>query len=65
MTLDTLKEEYKKSITLEGDDLDQLTEEIDDSGTLQEFIDVVGMWGNQISNANVERMILERVLQSN
>ena len=63
MTLKDLKEEYKKSITLEGDDLDQLTQEIDEADTLQDFIDVAGMWGNQISNTNVERMILERILQ--
>ncbi|HEY4755780.1 MAG TPA: hypothetical protein VIH28_06985 [Ignavibacteriaceae bacterium] len=63
MTLDKLKSEYKKSITLEGDDLEQITEEIDEADTLDEFIAIAGMWANKIKNGNVERMILDRILQ--
>src|SRR3989304_1505755 len=43
MTLDKLKSEYKKSITLEGDDLEQITEEIDEADTLDEFIAIAGI----------------------
>jgi hypothetical protein len=67
MTLDTLKEEYKKSIgkQISDEDYDQLIEEIDDANTLEEFIQVVHLWATDDTGASTEKIILKRILQVN
>ena len=53
MTLESIKEEYKREVgneqvtkQLPMEDLDQMFSEIDDASSLQEFIDVVNTGAN-------------------
>ncbi len=66
MTLETLKEEYKKSIqarNMADEDYEALVEEIDEADTLDEFIKVVGLWAiPKNGERNTERIILNRLL---
>lgn len=64
MTLETLKTEYKKSITLKGKDLRQLTEEIDQATTLNDFIDVVSAWSSEVPTIGAANVILKRVIDT-
>lgn len=67
MTLDALKEEYKKSLDVNKmdsqDDYDQLIDEIDEAIDLKGFVDVVTMWANDYKKVGAPMIILERILE--
>jgi hypothetical protein len=69
MTLDSIKEEYKREVgneqvvnQLPMEDLDQMFEEIDEATTLQEFIDVVGLWSQEAVRVGAATVILKRIV---
>jgi hypothetical protein len=69
MTLDLIKEEYKRAIGNEQvvkqfpmEDLDQMFEEIDEATTLQDFIDVVGLWSQEAVRVGAANVILKRIV---
>ena len=69
MTLDSIKEEYKRetgnqqvSKQLPMEDLDQMFEEIDEANTLQEFMDVVGLWSQDSVRVGAATVILKRIV---
>jgi hypothetical protein len=69
MTLDSIKEEYKREVGNEQvvnqllmEDLDQMFEEIDEATTLQEFIDVVGLWSQEAVRVGAATVILKRIV---
>lgn len=67
MTLEELKEEYKKSITVETMDskreYDKLIDEIDEADDLDEFIRVAGAWANRSGGETAEQIILKRIVE--
>lgn len=69
MTLEALKEEYKKEVKhqqvvkeLPTDDLDQMFEEIDEAKNLQDFVDVVALWSKDAPRIGAAMVILKRVV---
>ncbi len=69
MTLDSIKEEYKRELgneqvtkQLPMEDLDQLFNEIDEASTLQEFIDVVSLWSHDAIRIGAATVILKRIV---
>lgn len=65
MTLENIKEEYKKSIDLDSKrDVEQLEEEIDMCDDLDEFIEVVAKWSNHKKDESTEKLILRRLIET-
>ncbi len=69
MTLEQLKEEYKKEVKnqqvakeLPTEDLEQMFEEIDEAKNLQDFVDVVGLWSHDAPRIGAAMVILKRVV---
>jgi hypothetical protein len=69
MTLESLKEEYKREVgnqqcvkQLPMDDLDQMFEEIDEANNLQDFLDVVGRWSHDAPRIGAAMVILKKVI---
>jgi hypothetical protein len=69
MTLDSIKEEYKREVgnqqvtkQLPMEDLDQMFSEIDEATSLQEFIDVVSLWSNEAIRVGAAAVILKRIV---
>ena len=65
MTLEVLKEEYKKSIKvrqMDDRDLDALIEEIDATSTLEEFLEVVSLWSMEADKIGAPLVVLRRIL---
>lgn len=65
MTLETLKEEYKKSIEfnhMAEEDSEAYVQEIDEANSLEEFIEVVGLWAISKRGETPEQIILRRIL---
>ncbi|MBP7845859.1 MAG: hypothetical protein KA007_00280 [Candidatus Pacebacteria bacterium] len=69
MTLDALKEEYKREVgnqqcvkQLPMDDLDQMFEEIDEANNLQDFLDVVGRWSHDAVRIGSAMVVLKKVI---
>ena len=69
MTLDALKEEYKREVgnqqcvkQLPMDDLDQMFEEIDEANNLQDFLDVVGLWSQDAVRIGAAMVVLKKVI---
>ena len=66
---ENLKEEYKREIgnkqavkQLSMDDLDQMSEEIDEAISLQDFLDVVGAWSNDVIRIGAAMVVLKNVI---
>jgi len=71
MTLDSIKEEYKREVgnqqvtkQLPMEDLDQMFAEIDEAISLQEFIDVVNLWSQEAVRIGGAAVILKRIVDS-
>jgi hypothetical protein len=69
MTLDSIKEEYKREVgnqqvtkQLPMEDLDQMFTEIDEATSLQEFIDVVNLWSQEAVRVGAAVVILNRIV---
>jgi hypothetical protein len=65
ITLEDLKEEYKKSIEenkMDSRDYESYIQEINDANTLAEFVEVVGLWAISLRNETPEQIILRRIL---
>jgi hypothetical protein len=69
MTLESIKEEYKREVgneqvtkQLPMEDLDQMFSEIDDASSLQEFIDVVNLWSQESIRVGAAAVILKRIV---
>jgi hypothetical protein len=69
MTLDSIKEEYKREVgnqqvtkQLPMEDLDQMFTEIDEATSLQEFIDVVNLWSQEAVRVGAAAVILNRIV---
>jgi hypothetical protein len=69
MTLESIKEEYKREVgnqqvtkQLPMEDLDQMFSEIDEATSLQEFIDVVSFWSNEAIRVGAAAVILKRIV---
>lgn len=69
MTLESIKEEYKREVgneqvtkQLPMEDLDQMFSEIDDASSLQEFIDVVNLWSQESVRVGAAAVILKRIV---
>lgn len=69
MTLDSIKEEYKRETgnqqvtkQLPMEDLDQMFAEIDEASSLQEFIDVVSLWSEESIRIGAAAVILKRIV---
>ena len=69
MTLESIKEEYKREVgneqvtkQLPMEDLDQMFSEIDDASSLQEFIDVVNLWSQDAIRIGAAMVILKRIV---
>lgn len=69
MTLESIKEEYKREVgneqvtrQLPMEDLDQMFSEIDDASSLQEFIDVVNLWSQESIRVGAATVILKRIV---
>jgi hypothetical protein len=72
MTLESIKEEYKRETSniqavkqLPMEDLDQMFEEIDEAGNLQDFIDVVKLWSQESVRIGGAMVILKRIVDLN
>lgn len=75
MTLESIKEEYKRETTnlnnmighsetkISQADLDQMFNEIDDATNLQDFIDVVNLWSKDAIRIGAAMVILKRVVE--
>ena len=69
MTLESIKEEYKREVgneqvtkQLPMEDLDQMFAEIDEATSLQEFIDVVNLWSQESIRVGAAAVILKRIV---
>lgn len=69
MTLEVLKEEYKREVgnqqcvkQLPMNDLDQMFEEIDEANNLQDFLDVVGLWSQDAVRIGAAMVVLKKVI---
>ena len=69
MTLESIKEEYKREVgnqqvtkQLPMEDLDQMFSEIDEASSLQEFIDVVNLWSQESIRVGAAAVILKRIV---
>jgi hypothetical protein len=69
MTLDSIKEEYKREVgnqqvtkQLPMEDLDQMFTEIDEATSLQEFIDVVNLWSQEAVRVGAAAVILKVIV---
>ena len=69
MTLESIKEEYKREVgneqvtkQLPMEDLDQLFEEIDEANSLQDFCDVVSFWSKEAITIGSAMVILKRIV---
>ena len=69
MTLESIKEEYKREVgnqqvtkQLPMEDLDQMFSEIDEATSLQEFIDVVSLWSKEAIRVGAAAVILKRIV---
>jgi hypothetical protein len=69
MTLESIKEEYKREVgnqqvtkQLPMEDLDQMFTEIDEATSLQEFIDVVNLWSQEAVRVGAAAVILNRIV---
>jgi hypothetical protein len=69
MTLDSIKEEYKREVgnqqvtkQLPMEDLDQMFIEIDEATSLQEFIDVVNLWSQEAVRVGAAAVILKVIV---
>lgn len=69
MTLDSIKEEYKRETgniqvtkQLPMEDLDQMFEEIDEAKTLQDFLDVVSLWSQDAIRIGAAAVVLKRIV---
>jgi hypothetical protein len=69
MTLDSIKEEYKREVgnqqvtkQLPMEDLDQMFTEIDEATSLQEFIDVVNLWSQEAVMVGAAAVILKVIV---
>ena len=72
MTLEALKEEYKREVgnqqcvkQLPMDDLDQMFEQIDEANNLQDFLDVVSLWSQESVRIGAAMVILKKVVDLN
>ena len=72
MTLESIKEEYKKEAgnqqvvkQLPMEDLDKMFEEIDEAVNLQDFIDVVNFWSQDAVRIGGAMVILKRIVDLN
>ena len=72
MTLESIKEEYKREVgnqqvtkQLPMEDLDQMFSEIDEATSLQEFIDVVNLWSQEAIRVGAASVILKRIVDLN
>ncbi len=70
MELTVIKEEYKREVSnqqvvkqLPMEDLDQMFEEIDEAATLQDFLDVVGMWSQEAVRIGAAMVVLKRIVE--
>lgn len=70
MELTAIKEEYKREVSnqqvvkqLPMEDLDQMFEEIDEAATLQDFLDVVGMWSQEAVRIGAAMVVLKRIVE--
>ena len=67
MTLTNLKYAYKKALiddeTMDKEDFDQYADEIDETTTLNEFLDVVRLWSHEAPTKGAATVVLERILQ--
>lgn len=74
MTLDSIKEEYKRETVnmnnmtgkpetkMSQEDLDKMFEEIDEATTLQDFLDVVGLWSQDAIRIGAAAVVLKRIV---
>ena len=74
MTLEALKEEYKSETInmnnmigkpeskISQEDLDQMSEEIDEAVNLQEFLDVVDLWSHDAVRIGAAMVVLKKVI---
>ena len=70
MTLDSIKEEYKRETgnqqsvkQLPMEDLDQMFEQIDEASTLQDFLDVVALWSQDAVRIGAAMVVLKRIVE--
>jgi hypothetical protein len=69
MTLEALKEEYKREVGYQQvvkqmpmEDTDQMFAEIDESKSLQDFCDVVGRWSHDAVRIGAAMVILKKTI---
>lgn len=66
-SLNNIKDAYKQALiddeTMDKEDFDQYSEEIDETTTLNEFLGVVSLWSHEATTKGAATVVLERILQ--